>query len=156
MVLFDSASLLRRRHSFQFFSMGLKKVVGIVGVIGLLVVAALYLRGGGKEGAGVPPEYRFEFLTAREQVDGIPRMSVQIWTGNTPRSVGTFEGSCAASKEDLLPGEIEKVVCWYAGGGSEIGIFSEQGEYVVKVGSVDEGSSETAGFRGAFKNLFSL
>lgn len=136
--------------------MNLNKVLLIAGVVGLIVVAAVLMGGGDTATVGVVPEYRFEFMTIEEQADGIPRTSVQLWVRDTPRSVGTFEGSCAASKEDLLPGEIEKVVCWYAGGGSEIGIFSEQGGYVVKVGSLDEGSAETAGFRGAFNNLFTL
>ncbi len=131
-------------------------MLGIAAVIGLVVVAALFLRGGDLESAGSLPEYRFEFMSVEEQADGIPRTSVQLWVRDTPRSVGTFEGSCAASKDDLLPGEIERVVCWYAGGGSEIGIFNEGGEHVVKVGSLDEGSAETAGFRGAFKKLFTL
>lgn len=124
----------------------------IVGVAALLFGIKFFNPGD----VSTPPEHSWEFLQIEEQADGIPRVSVQLWVQDKPRTVGTFEGSCATSYEDLLPGETEKVVCWYAGGGTEIGLFSEGGRFVVKRGDVDEGSAEVPGFRGNFNTLFEL
>lgn len=132
-----------------------KKIKNIFGLLVVGIAAVLFginFLSPGRPPA--PPKYSWEFLQIEEQADGIPRVSVQFWAGNKPRTVGTFEGSCSASREDLLPNELEKVVCWYAGGGTEIGLFREGERFVVKRGDLDEGSAEVAGLRGNFEALF--
>lgn len=69
--------------------------------------------------------------------------------------VGTYQGTCSeidGSGWNLLPGEDSGVICWFAGGGTEIGVFGG----VVKQGDLDEGSAEIPGTRGNFRTLFSL
>jgi len=74
---------------------------------------------------------------------------------------GKYEGSCAviggnSSSWSLLPEEVTGVICYFAGGGQEIGVFLEDGSYILKNGVVEEGDAETPGFRGQFKILKKL
>jgi hypothetical protein len=101
-----------------------------------------------------PPAHRFVFIDAGV-VEGIPQTKVQLFVGDEPREVGTYAGTCVAQENDLLPGETEKNICWYAGGGYELGVFAEDGKAVLKIGEVGEGDAENAGFRGNFKTVMS-
>ncbi len=121
-------------------------------IVILIAVAGGYYYGAQEK--VTPPTHRFVFTDAGE-VDGIPQTRAQVFVGNEAREVGTYAGSCAAQTTDLLPGEVEKIVCWYAGGGYELGVFIENGKTVLKVGELSEGDAETAGFRGNFKTLTS-
>ena len=56
----------------------------------------------------------------------------------------------------LYESEKTGVICWWAGGGSDIGIFEEGGKLVLKVGSLDEGSAEIPGFRGNFQTIATI
>ena len=40
-----------------------------------------------------------------------------------------------------------------AGGGTEAGVFEENGKMLIKIGSIEEGDGETPGSRGNFKTL---
>ena len=91
-----------------------------------------------------------------DEQTGMPKTKVGLVANGKEHNIGTFGGSCAQQVSDLLPNEKEKVVCWWAGGGQEIGLFDEGGKTVVKVGDVDEGSAETEGFRGNFQTLLTL
>jgi len=74
-------------------------------------------------------------------------------------AIGEYIGSCSEigdSNWTLLENELTGVICWWAGGGNEIGIFKENGELVVKEGELDEGNAEIEGFRGNFKTLFAI
>lgn len=72
-----------------------------------------------------------------------------VYKGHT-YTIGTYDGSCAVMQDDYLSYEKSKVVCWFAGGGHEVGVFEEPGQTVVRVGDVDEGASGIEGFRGNF------
>lgn len=85
-----------------------------------------------------------------------PRTQVSIVAEGKARAVGTYDGSCSEIDTDLLPFEQSKVVCWFAGGGKEIGLFNEDGQWSVQVGDLDEGSAEIEGFRGNFKTLITF
>lgn len=89
----------------------------------------------------------------------VPRTGVLLQVGNERHPLGIFEGSCfviAESSWTFLPGELSGVICWWAGGGSEVGVFEENGALVVRQGVLDEGTAETAGFRGDFKTILVL
>jgi len=98
-----------------------------------------------------PYEWRF---TSRGEKDGIPQTQVTLVAKSKIEVIGTYEGSCAVQEAqaegDYLPYEVSKVICWYAGGGHEVGVFEEPGQTVVRVGEVDEGASGVEGFRGNF------
>ena len=74
--------------------------------------------------------------------------------------VGTYQGSCSPLEPlgnmQLLPGEITAAVCWFAGGGDEIGLFKEGESYVIKAGLLDEGNPDTQGYRGSFNTVLEL
>lgn len=82
--------------------------------------------------------------------DERPQTQVTLVSGGKTHTIGTYGGSCAVMEGDYLEYEVSKVVCWFAGGGHEIGVFEEPGQTVVRVGEVDEGASGIPGFRGNF------
>ena len=79
-----------------------------------------------------------------------PQTQVTLVTGDKSHTIGTYDGSCAVMEGDYLEYEVSRVVCWFAGGGHEVGVFEEPGQVVVRVGEVDEGASGIPGFRGNF------
>ncbi len=79
-----------------------------------------------------------------------PQTQVTLLEGGKSHTIGTYDGSCAVMDDDYLEYEVSKVVCWFAGGGHEVGVFEEPGQVVVRVGEVDEGASGIQGFRGNF------
>lgn len=90
---------------------------------------------------------------------GAPLTSVTLRANGVQRNIGTYEGTCfviEGSAWQLLPGEKSGVICWWAGGGTEIGVFEENGKLVVKTGDVDEGTAEGGGVRGNFTALLAL
>lgn len=106
-------------------------------------------------------ENRFEwtFESKGEDANGTPSTAVTLWRGDSIFAAGTYAGSCSVIEEsawELVEGERTGVICWFAGGGNEIGVFEENGTYVVKVGDLDEGSAEEPGFRGNFRTLFTI
>jgi len=153
------------------------------GLIGVLVILAILAAGRGyyfysKNGVSAPAtstatttESSSNDTTRVAQVswvieditDGtmdVPKSKVSIrFEGAAPRLVGTYDGSCAeiaGSSWTLLPGEKSGVICYYAGGGNEVGVFEVDGKLVVKEGVLDEGSAEVAGTRATTKTLFQL
>ncbi len=85
-----------------------------------------------------------------------PRTQVTLVVNNKEYVVGTYDGTCSDQDTDLLPDEKLKAVCWFAGGGKEIGLFQDAGTWTVQAGDIDEGSADTAGFRGNFETIVSL
>ena len=68
---------------------------------------------------------------------------------------GTYLGSCS-EVSGLLENELSGSLCWFAGGGDEVGVFRENGQVVIKHGEVEEGTAESSGFRGNWKTLFTI
>jgi hypothetical protein len=92
-------------------------------------------------------------------VPGMPRTGVTLTSGGKTYPVGEFDGSCFVIEDSswtLLPNEKTGVICWFAGGGSEAGVFEQDGKFFVRVGYLDEGSEEIAGTRGGFEQLFEV
>lgn len=90
-----------------------------------------------------------------------PQTAVMLIAEGTGRTydLGTYAGSCSsieATQWQLLAGEKTGAICWWAGGGTEIGIFEENGKLVVKAGDLEESTEETSGLRGNFKTLFEI
>ena len=85
-----------------------------------------------------------------------PSTEVSIVINRNEYYIAGVAGSCFVIEDsdwELYPGETTGVICWWAGGGTEIGIFEEGGELIVKTGVIDEGTAETEGFRGGFRIL---
>jgi len=90
---------------------------------------------------------------------GIPRSVVALTSGGKTYPIGEFDGSCfeiEGTAWTLYEGEKTGVVCWWAGGGSEVGVFEENGKFVVKQGDLDEGTAETPGVRGNFRTILTI
>lgn len=93
--------------------------------------------------------------------DGIPKTNVTLNNGGTSYVIGTMDGSCfdiTASEWQLLSdqGEFAGAICWWAGAGTEIGVFSDGGRALIKVGEIEEGTAEGGGSRGNFQTLFAI
>lgn len=105
---------------------------------------------------GIAPAIAWEFEEAGE-VDGIPQTRVKAFIDGTTHELGVSQGSCAEIASDTLEeNQVSGALCWYAGAGDEYGIFLENERYVVKKGVQEEGTAESAGFRGDFETILSL
>ncbi len=103
--------------------------------------------------------WKFETV-AEAKDDGTPQMTkvTVTWDGKS-HDAGTYQGSCAeidGSNGTLQDGQVSGALCWFAGAGDEIGVFAENGTFVLKHGEQQEPSGEGAGFRGNFKTLLTL
>lgn len=90
---------------------------------------------------------------------GMPRTRVTLARGAASYDLGTHDGTCFVVEDSawtLQAGEVSGAICWFAGGGIELGVFEENGKLVVKKGDVDEGSAEGGGFRGNFAAVRTL
>ena len=107
-------------------------------------------------------QWQWLFVAAgTEASTGAPKTRVTLRNGDTSYLVGTYTGSCMDMRTSSWKlhedeAELAGAVCWFAGGGNEIGVFSEDGVAAVKVGELDEGDAEHAPFRGDFKTLFTI
>jgi hypothetical protein len=95
------------------------------------------------------------------ETDGIPKTNVILNNGGTSYVIGTMDGTCfdiTTSEWPLLAdqGEFAGAICWWAGGGKEIGVFSDGGRALIKVGDIEEGTAEEEGFHGNFQTLFAI
>lgn len=103
-------------------------------------------------------QWQFEPMGER---DGIPKTNVMLNNGGTSYVIGTMDGSCFDILQSEWPlladqGEFAGAICWWAGGGKEIGVFSDGGRALIKVGEIEEGTAEEEGFRGNFQTLFAI
>jgi hypothetical protein len=106
---------------------------------------------------GLRPSFLWEFFPAGEDELGTPRTSVTLSINGEAHEIGTFDGSCLVvngSSWELAQHELTGVICWFAGGGDEVGVFYEEGEYVVKQGVLEEGAEGESGMRGNYETLF--
>jgi hypothetical protein len=112
---------------------------------------------GSVQGKLVAHTYEWSFKSLPEDAQGVPKTAVTLSVDGVAREVGTYDGSCMViegSAWQYLDGEHAGAICYFAGGGTEIGVFEENNQMVVKQGIVDEGSAEVPGTRGDFKTLF--
>lgn len=103
--------------------------------------------------------YNWYFSEAGTSDAGVPLTKVSFDSDRGPRDIGVFEGSCQRiwdTSWDLLPGEIDGAICFYAGAGVEIAVFREGDVVVMKKGVLEEGSEETGSVRGDFEVITAL
>lgn len=106
------------------------------------------------EEAAEKPKITWIFTAA--EID-MPRTHVRVAFEGTTHTVGTFDGSCAELTTDQLQeNEVSGILCWWAGAGTEIGIFHEGDAYVLRKGVQEEPTAETEGFRGDFETILEL
>lgn len=113
----------------------------------------LFLNSGGT----LPQTLEWRTLSEPEDTDGTPQTRVVLLADGREYDAGVYPGSCHSddpASEHPLPYEKSYIVCWWAGGGYELGVFQEGNAYVLKRGELDEGTAEMAGFRGNFQKLF--
>lgn len=138
--------------------MNIRTLIGVVAAVAV-VAGGFYFFGGQAMSPTLSPQNPQSFdWTFRElpEQEGIPQTEVSL----NGRVVGTYQGSCAeieGSGWTLVAGEQSGVICWFAGGGKEIGVFAvESGGFEVMEGDLDEGSAEVAGMRGNFRILYTI
>lgn len=98
-------------------------------------------------------------IMSEDSASGAPMREVSVAYKGQTHVIGTYQGSCSVVEDSswpLLENELTGVICWWAGGGTEVGVFYDNGKRVVKVGSLEEGTAEEAGFRGDFKQTLTL
>jgi hypothetical protein len=86
----------------------------------------------------------------------VPKTDVALRIAGVDVPLGTYDGTCTAiagSSWPFLPNEISGAICYFAGGGKEIGVFEEGGSLVLKQGDIDEGDAEHPGTRSNFVKL---
>ena len=97
-------------------------------------------------------------ITDMGQTDlGIPKTELTLnVTGDMKKDflVGTYDLTCA--QQTIKGNEISAIACWFAGGGVDIGVFKENGLYVVKQRDVDEGTAEDGGTIGEWKTILEI
>ncbi|MCE9541337.1 hypothetical protein K8R03_02125 [Candidatus Kaiserbacteria bacterium] len=105
----------------------------------------------------------WKFTDAGEDSQAIPHTSVTAVVDGTEYNAGTYTGNCSEigasggiDGTGLVQGELSGVQCYFAGGGDEIGVFSENGALVIKKGVLDEGSAEIPAVRGNFQTVMSV
>ena len=126
----------------------------LIGIVVLVVAGAAFFFAKNQkiEEATTADTYQWSFSLG--EID-MPRTWVKLTGNGKTYEAGRDDGTCATTKTTEA-NELSAVLCWWAGGGKEIGVFTEGGKQVIKVGDVDEGDAETAGFRGNFKTLLEL
>lgn len=109
-----------------------------------------------QNGSKVGISWSITELPENPDMPGMPRSGVALISGGKTYDAGQFDGSCSeidGTSWTLVDGEKTGVICWWAGGGSEIGVFEDGGRLLLKVGVLDEGTAETPGFRGGFETI---
>jgi hypothetical protein len=141
------------------------KIWAAIAVLVLVIAAAVWLiLAPAPERSGATAEKRsftwnITELGEHASAPGVPRTGVTLTSSGTTYPVGEFDGSCAeidGMSWPLAEGEKTGVICWWAGGGSEVGVFEEGGKFVLKVGILEEGSAETPGFRGNYETIATI
>lgn len=143
----------------------MKFLAGLVFVALIIAGALWYTENDTSTPVPVPEVNKMSFmwniteLGEHSSAPGVPLSGVTITTGGKTYPIGTVDGNCAeidGTSWPLYEGEKTGVICWWAGGGTEYGVFEEGGKMVVKEGFLEEGSAETAGFRGGFETIIVL
>ncbi len=109
------------------------------------------------QGTAQPKTISWKFTNAgTDEATQAPTSNVIATVNGREYALGTYLGSCfqvKGSQWQLLPGEIDGVICYFAGGGTEIGVFQENGKLVFKTAPTEEGGSETPSQRGNFSQV---
>ena len=104
----------------------------------------------------VAPRVVWESAVVREDAFGMPVSEVHATIAGTRYDMGTAEGTCAEMTENLLINEASAYVCWFAGAGTEFGLFERGGTVTLEKGVIEEGSAEVEGYRGDFTIIHTI
>jgi hypothetical protein len=88
----------------------------------------------------------------------VPHTEVILTYNNEDFHMGTYDGTCTKINEtrwELLENEQEAAVCWNSRIGTEIGVFLEDGRFLVKRGRLEVAAGETD-HRGEFVTIYTL
>lgn len=91
--------------------------------------------------------------------DSVSQTKVSLKAGPVLYDLGTYPGTCfdmKGSSWKMDANEIAGAICWFAGGGHELGVFDENGRVTIKEGILDEGDEETGGYRGDFETIIEV
>lgn len=114
--------------------------------------------------SAVQAEHAFEFsfrIVGGNRQTGADKSEVTLTHEGLVKVVGTYEGHCAVigganSPWPLAANEVTGTICSWAHAGDEVGIFFENGAYVVKHGTFKEGTADEPGTRGGYETLFTI
>lgn len=66
-----------------------------------------------------------------DEKDGVPRQLVALSIGGKNYPAGESAGCNAAAQAELSPGQVARLVCWFAGAGDEFVVNQEEGVYML-------------------------
>ena len=125
----------------------------------IIIVAILIIGGALFYVNRLPRTLTYDDIVWEFQTEGAPGPTLTQLTlriGGEEYDAGTYGGECAPIEPpQLLEDEVSGVVCMFAGV-DEIGVFREDGRYVVKHGEIERPSENDPGSRGDFTTLFAL
>jgi len=108
----------------------------------------------------VAHDISWKIIETETNAYGTPHAEISVTIDGVEKVVGTYPGIChemtASGGIDgtgLVEGELAAVQCYWAGGGDEIGVFENGTGTVIKIGEMNEGTSQTLFFRGNFKAI---
>ena len=82
-----------------------------------------------------------EDIGGTDTAEPITRVSLLNHDKSKTYFSSAYSGICSVvDKSNLEVNQISGVACWWAGGGNKVGIFNENGTFVIKEGIMDEGS----------------
>lgn len=91
------------------------------------------------------PTFAWSFQELPEGDFGQPNTEVSLHVTNEGMKsyvIGTYPQSCSENQAVVTepePNRVSTVTCWWAGGGFELGVFHEDGNYVVREAEISEG-----------------
>ena len=132
----------------------MKKIIWIV--VAVLVIGGLIYAVQRSSTPAVDVAWAFQEKTP-VPMTGAPVVQVTTTINGTEYDAGTYNGSCIEiDEENLSENEVSGIICWWAGFGDEIGVFTEEGKIVAKHGEIQEGDEGAAPFRGNLTTLFEI
>lgn len=143
------------------------KAVGLIVLVLVLAGGAYFLlpQTSPDAGQGAPlqkrkaPEISWNFTdNGYDEAKYADTTKVTLTVDGVSHDVGVYLGTCnELSGTERTDGALSAVLCWFAGGGDEIGVFVEEAEQlVVKKREVQEPTAETPEFKGEFSTLLAL
>lgn len=134
-----------------------KTALGVLAILVLIGGTIAYTMQGTAVDSAVVEQFEWTFIDRGVDASlSAPQTAVNLRIAGVDVPLGTFTGTCftiKGSSWELLQNELSGAICWWAGGGIELGVFNEGGNLVLKRGEIEEGTAEGGGFRGNFKPL---
>jgi len=97
-------------------------------------------------------------FTEKIESDGFnpPQNEVTLQIKDKKYIAGIYEGSCSVTNTKLLINQISGAICWWAGGGVELGVFIQDKKLVLKRRPIDKGNTEYPSFVTPFETFLEL